>query len=808
MRSATRRHLRLLRPQYPTMTAPGRRPRWSPPERLNPSCSEMKGLAVSSLAHWCHRHRKLVLTGWAVLLVGLAAAVLSIGTAFTSATNLPNSESATAYSLLGTALPASTSTTTGTIAWHATGVAIDDPAVQRQVDTMLTKVRAVPGVALVVSPYTAAGAQQRNPGAGTAYARVVLARDSDVKPVAHLVAGFRTGTLDVTYGGTAFSQKPSPSHGMEAIGVLAALALLLLVFRSLWAAVLPIVTGVVGVGTSLLVVILGSHKLDLDSTSLTMGALIGLGVGIDYALFIVNRTRKALLAGASVPEAIAEAIDTSGRAVVFAGLTVVIALLGMFVVRLDVLTGMGRAAAVSVILTVLAAITLLPALLGCLGLRVLSQRQRDTLALGQTTRANRKPRHGLGWHWARLVQFLPKTMGTLALLVIIALASPVVAMRIGDSDASSDPAGSQTHQYFTMVSTAFGSGFDATLLLVAATPDPASATAFTTLVGNAKTVAHVAAVTPVTVSTDGTIAYATVVPTTSAQTRTTSDLVAHLRDRVIPRATHGTRLRVYVGGATATSIDLSDALMGRLPLYLGMVALLCFLLLAMAFRSVLVPLVGAITNLTTIMVGLGAITAIFQLGYGSQVFNVGSNAPVMYIVPVIIVGVICGLSMDYQVFLVSRMHEEWASTHDNRRAVKIGLSETAQVIATAATIMLAVFASFSFTGERIVSAIGIGLASAVLVDAFVVRLTLVPAIMTVLGQVNWSYPRWAEWITPRVSVEGSRAVSSTDADQARLIGDDHELGPVPCAEFGHGAVGVGLGGDRTDVELGRDVVVG
>ena len=744
-------------------------------------------MAVSTLAHWCYRHRKAVLAGWVFLLVGLAAAVLFAGSAFTSTTNLPDSESSTAYSLLAKVSPASTSTTTGTVAWHSTGVAVDDPSVRRQVEAMLTRVAAAPGVSAVISPYTTAGAQQINLRAQTAYARVVLADTADVTPIEDLVEASRTAALDIAYGGAAFSEKPGPSHGVEAIGVLAALVLLLLMFRSTWAAVLPIVTGVAGVATSLLLVVLGSHVVDLDSTSLTMGALIGLGVGIDYALFIVNRMRKSLLSGTSVPEALAAALDTSGRAVVFAGSTVIVALLGMVVVGLDVLTGMGRAAAVAVVFTVLAAITLLPALLGLLGYRVLSRRQRRALAeqvaagqvaagqvgagqvgVGQvapTTPGHhtrpRRPGRSPAWYWARLVQRLPRSAGVLALLVIVALASPVAVIRIGDSDASSDPAGSQTHRYDTLVSDAFGDGFDATLLLVASTPDTASATAFTSLVSRVKDVGHVAAVTAVTTSPDGGLAYAAVVPTTSAQTEETADLVAHLRGTVIPRAATGTHLRVYVGGSTATSLDLSEALLGRLPLYLGLVALLGFLLLAMAFRSVLVPLIGAVTNLTSIMVGLGAITAIFQLGYGSGLFRVGTGAPVMYIVPVIIVGVICGLSMDYQVFLVSRMHEEWVSSHDNRRAVRVGLSETAQVIATAAMIMLTVFASFSFTGERIVSAIGIGLASAVIVDAFVVRLTLVPAIMTLLGHRNWSYPRWAERITP-----GSRSRASAIPPQS------------------------------------------
>ena len=542
---------------------------------------------------------------------------------------------------------------------------------------------------------------------------------------------------------------------MEGVGLLAALVVLMLLFRSPWAAALPIITGITGVGTSLLVVMLASNVVTLADTSITMGALIGLGVGIDYALFIVNRHRKALLAGASIPDAIRIALNTSGRAVIFAGVTVIIALLGMFVVNLGALTGMSQAAAVTVLFTVAAAITLLPALLGILGHRVLSRRQRRTLLAGEDQRPAKGHRASLSTRWALLVQRAPRRLGALALLLLVLIASPVASMRVGAADASSDPAGSASRTYYDLMSPAFGEGVDAPLVLVARTPDAASTRAFATLVTDLSSVKNVAAVIPVPAQAAATaMGIATVIPATSAQTAATEDLVNSLRDTVIPAAEAGTGLQVYVGGTTATSIDLSQALMNKLPLYLGLIAVLGFLLLAMAFRSLLVPLVGALSNVATIFVGLGAITAIFQYGWGSSLLGVGSGAPVFYFVPVIIVGVMFGLSMDYQVFLVSRMHEEWTHTRDNDRAIRVGVSETGQVIAAAATIMLCVFASFSFGGERIVAAIGIGMAIAILVDAFVIRMTLMPALMKLIGDRNWYYPRWAERITPRLSVEG------------------------------------------------------
>lgn len=707
---------------------------------------------MSALARFCYGRRRLVVLAWVVALVGLAVAALGAGTAFRTATALPDSESSRAYALLAEAGAGSGDTARGTVVWRTDGVAVDDPAVRSDVEAMLDRIAGLPGVEGVVSPYSPEGAGQIDPGTSTAFATVTATGDADVDAVRAVTDAVASDTLEVAVGGQAFSELPEPSHGTEAIGIVAALVVLLLVFRSGWAAALPILTGVTGVGTSLLLVTLLAHVIDLDATSLTMGALIGLGVGIDYALFIVNRHRTALLAGASVPAALAQAVTTSGRAVVLAGLTVVVALLGMVVVDLDVLTGMGQAAAVTVLFTVAAAITLLPALLGMLGTRVLSRTQRAALAAGTLGAAPGRP--SLSARWALVLRKAPRRVAAAVLVLLIALATPALGMRVGNADATSDPEGSPTRQYADLMGPAFGEGVDATLVLVAEVPDAAARAAFTALAADLADVPGVAAVQAAPVQDGQTVAVAAVTPTTSAGAADTQDLVGRLRADVVPAAESGTGLQVLVGGETATNIDISEALMSRLPLYLGLVALLGFVLLAVAFRSVLVPLVGALTNLVTLAVGLGAITAIFQHGWGSQLLGVGSGAPIMYIVPVIVVGVMFGLAMDYQVFLVSRMHEEWTRTGDHTRAVRVGVAETGRVIATAATIMLAVFASFGFSGERIVSAIGIGLALAVVVDAFGVRLTLVPALMNLLGRRTWAYPRWADRITPHVSVEG------------------------------------------------------
>jgi RND superfamily putative drug exporter len=699
---------------------------------------------------------------WLIGLVTLAGLMASLGADFSDATELPNSESATAYRLMDqgrSGAPAAEDLQSGTIVWHTeNGLRIRDARVRADVSAALTRIGDLPGVESVISPYESAGRSQLNTAANTAFATVTIGKDTDPAPILAVADRLERAGLQVEAGGQAFTEQPAAGGPAEGLGVLVALLLLLLVFRSVPAALLPIVTGVAGVGASTLVVMLASHVITLSSTVITMGTLIGLGVGIDYALFIVNRHRKALMAGADVSAAIALAVNTSGRAVVFAGATVIVALLGMSVMGLSVLTGMAVSAAVTVLFTVLSAITLLPALLRALKLRVLSRRQRrqrsgtapdDVAPAGRPARAAR---------WAELVQNHPIPSAVAALVVLAVLAFPALSMRLGNADASSDPADSPGHAYFTTMSEGFGDGVDATLLLVAQTPDAAAAEAFTALVKDIATaVPNVAAASLNPGQSGNPITIATLTPTRSAQTEETADLVTDLRDRVIPPATAGTDLKVYVGGATASDIDLSNALLHKLPTYLILVTLLGFLLLVLAFRSLLVPLLGAVSNLATICVGLGVTTAIFQFGWGTGLLGVGTGAPIQDLTPVLLCGVVFGLSMDYQVFLVSRMHEEWSHFGDNRRAVRVGITETAGVVIAAATIMLAVFASFGFSGQRIVAAIGMGMAISVVVDAFVVRLILVPALMTLIGRANWYYPRTLGAITPHLSLESSAA---------------------------------------------------
>jgi RND superfamily putative drug exporter len=703
--------------------------------------------------------------------VVLGGIVGSAGSAFSDSTRLPASDSSTAYDMLAKGGSDAAKVKTGSIVWHSNSGSAVAQAARSTIAPMLRKVGAVDGEKMVVSPFTAAGADQVSGDQQTAYATVVFTSTSHANEAKDIAKAAGTDQLTVQIGGSAFT-KIEPGQISEIVGVLAALLVLLLVFRSIWAAVLPIMTGVAGVAVSSLGVILLSHVMTLSSVSPSLGALIGLGVGIDYALFLVNRHRKALRQGVDVPDAITTAMNTSGRAVFFAGATVVIALLGMLILQVGFLTGLAVAASVTVFLTVAAATTLLPALLAKIGLRVLRKSERGATPMlvpvdsERTSHVVATPT-GFWTRWATFVQRRPVVSGTVAIAVLAVLAAPALGLRLGAADASSDPTGTSTRSYYDTMATAFGRGFDAQLLLVAETPDAPSRAAWTTLTAELPGVKGVASIgAPVAISGNS-LYMMQVEPKTAAQDKATTDLVHSLRSGLVKRVESGTNLRVYVGGTTATNIDFANALTSKLPLFLVIIAGLGLLLLTLAFRSLLVPAIGAIGNLLTIAIALGATVALFQWGWGPSLFGIGGPAPLEYIVAILIVGVVFGLSMDYHVFLVSRMHEEWARAGDNRRAITLGVADTAGVIVTAATIMACVFAAFGFAGVRTISEFGVGLAVAVLADAFLLRMTVIPALMHLLGRRNWAIPGWLDRILPHVSVE------SPTVDSPMRVVDEH-----------------------------------
>lgn len=684
----------------------------------------------------------------------LIAGVATAGTNFHDSNQLPASDSATAFSLLAKAGKGdSANGQTGTIVWATKSGSATSKSTRAVVDPMLAKIEALKGVESVSTPFGHAGASQVSANQRVAYASVVFSSKGNADKAKTIALDAATSMVQVQVGGQEFDSQ-SPSETSDIFGVLAALLVLLLVFRSIRAAFLPIVTGVAGVVVSSVAVLLLSHVVALSSVSLSLGALIGLGVGIDYALLIVNRYIRALREGTEVQDAIVTSMDTSGRSVIFAGGTVIAALLGMLILGFGFLSGMGISAAITVLVTVAAATTLLPGMLVKAGVRVLPRSERKLWVAGQPLVIEGQAHAGFWDRWAKLVRRRPMAVGLVAVAVMLAVAVPVTSLRLGSADASSDPTGTTTRSFYDTMASGFGKGFEADLIVVAETPDQASRAAWTRLVHELPGVSDVQSVSSSSTLEGGQLATVTVVPKTAAQDAATANLVNTLRNDIIVRAESGTHLQVHVGGTTASDIDYANALISKLPLYLVIIAAIGFVLLTLALRSLVAPAIGVLSNLLTIGVALGATVALFEWGWGPSFLGIGGSAPVEYIVVMLIVGVIFGLSMDYQVFLLSRIREEWVRTGDNDRAVTVGVSQTGKVIATAAAIMFCVFASFGFSGLRISSEFGVGLAVAVLADAFLMRMTIVPAVTRALGRWNWMLPRWLDKVLPNISIDG------------------------------------------------------
>ncbi|MFF7789975.1 MMPL family transporter [Streptomyces sp. NPDC007991] len=709
---------------------------------------------MSPLARWCHRHRLAVVLVWVGLLLALGAGVGAAGSAFGNSPTSQDTDSAKATALLQQASN-SAAGKSGRVVWQVNGGEVTEPAAKQVMTRTLREIAEAPGVAEVTSPYTPLGKGQISKDGQTAYASVAFDReveDTQVDHVKEIATGPESGTLHIALNGQAFTVNPAPNPVADVMGIVLAFIVLLFVFRAVWVAALPIITAIVGVGTSAVTVILLSHVITLSDTTLTLGSLIGLGVGIDYALFIVNRHRTNLMAGMSVAESAAKALNTSGRAVVFAGLTVVVALLGMLTLNVGIINGMAIGAAITVTLTVLAAITLLPALLGMFGPRVLSRKERREVS--GWTRPRSSGRAGLWGRWAERVQARPKTLALVALAVLAALALPTLSLRLGASDDGNLPTTSTNRQAYDMIADGFGPGFNGPLVLAVQAPDAAGKAAERKLVTALEKVDGVASANSAPMKDGQTVGVVSVVPTTSPQSEATSDLIHHLRDDVIPQAEQGTSMKVYVGGVTASNDDFASVLMSKLPVFVLVIAALGFLLLTIAFRSLLIPAVGALLNILSIGVAFGAIVVVFQYGFGAGLLGLGAGGPIESFVPILVVGIMFGLSMDYQVFLVSRMREEWAHTGDGHRAVRVGQAETGKVIAVAATIMVCVFGSFVFGGMRVISEFGVSLAVAVAVDALLIRMIVVPALMHLCGRANWWLPRRLDKALPDVSVEG------------------------------------------------------
>jgi len=708
---------------------------------------------MPAIARWCFRHRFVVIAAWVLVLVGLGALSQAIKSDYNNSFSLPGTGSTTAQQLLAKAIPAQAGDS-DTIVWQVSHGTVRDATVSTRINNVLKQIATMPEVAAVVSPYGPRGAAQISRDGRTAYAIVDFAKQAnnlakaDITRVIDAAKAARAPGLNVQIGGQAIEQTEQTPLGVSStVGVLAAAVVLFIAFGSLLAMLLPIVTAIAGVGGGLMAIAPLTHTINVVDFAPILGALIGLGVGIDYALFIVTRHRRGLQSGLTPEQAAVKAIDTSGRAVLFAGSTVCIALLGILVLGVSFLNGLAVASALTVVFTVLAAVTLLPALLGVFGMRVLSRRQRRRLAAG----APAPGAAGMWARWANTIERRPAILAVAAAAVMLVLAIPVLSLRLGSSDQGNDPSSTTTRQAYDLLADGFGPGFNGPLLLVAQTSSPVDAAALRTLEAGLPKVADVTSVRQIAATTGTEVIQVT--PGTSPEAKATSDLISTLRNDSIPAAERGTTLRVYIGGVTATFADFATVVDAKLPWFILTIVGLSFLLLVVAFRSLLIPGTAAVMNLLAAAASFGVLTAFFQWGWGTDAFGLGTAGPVEAFLPVVTLAILFGLSMDYQVFLVSRMNEEWVHGRRNSGAVRTGQVETARVITAAATIMICVFLTFSFLGSRDVAEFGIGLAAAVALDAFILRTVLVPAAMHLFGNANWWLPRWLDRRLPHLAIE-------------------------------------------------------
>jgi putative drug exporter of the RND superfamily len=668
-----------------------------------------------------HRYRTIVV--WLAALVGVVILGGMVSSSADINDRLDGSDSQRAYDLAAAHMPSVSGLTTAVV--FKTNDLASTAAV-------IDEIRALPRIDHVDSPID--HPEQVGPG-GISFAAVSFMRngppseEDTAAAMKEIVAAHQSADLEIALGGEPFVNGEVPAT--EAIGLAAAVVILLIAFGSVVAMGLPIISALIGIGLSLSAIPLVSAVLPTADFTSTVAAMIGLGVGIDYALFMVTRYRAELHAGRDVESAIATAVRTSGRAIVFAGGTVVVSLLGLLLIGMDFLKGFAVASSLTVAIAVAAAITLVPALLAVIGRRI------DRLRIHRRGHVTTN-RDSLGRRWARIIQHHPVAAVVSGGAVLLLAGLPVLGMRLAISDQGNDPAGSTTRIAYDRLAEGFGPGVNGPLVVVV--EDPKATDAIVDTVKNTDGIAFVAE--PRT-STDGAISVFTAYPTTSPQSPATEQLVRDLRNE-LPSTVH-------IGGQTASGVDFSAFMAQRLPWFIGAVLLVSFLLLLAVFRSLLVPLKAVVLNLVSIGAAYGAMVAVFQWGWFSSVLNI-EPAPIEPWAPMMLFAIVFGLSMDYEVFLLSAVKERYDETRDNHAAVLDGLSTTARVITAAAAIMVCVFASFMVADLRSIKLIGFGLAAAVFIDATIVRLVMVPATMELLGRWNWWLPRRLQRALPSVNV--------------------------------------------------------
>jgi RND superfamily putative drug exporter len=716
------------------------------------------------LGEWCARHGVIVVVIWLIALGGLHALQNSFGGTYSDDFSLPGTQSYQGLQVLQKDAP-SVGGTASQIVMNDAGGPLT--GVQSQINQTVAALQKLPHVLSAQSPLPSSPGAPPT-GALSADGRIgYITVRFDTNPtsfehsyldgVDSAVAPLRAAGVDVEYGGP-LGELARPQGGelvSEGIGFAVAIVVLLVGFGSLIAAGLPLLTALIGVVVGLSCLSLLAAAFTFASVSPTLATMIGLGVGIDYALFLITRHRQLIMDGTPPAQAAGTAVATSGRAVLVSGTTVIIALAGLYVSRVSFIGKLGAAAAVTVVTAVLGAITLVPALLGLIGRRIDRISVRPPVAEGGSVSGGEV--HG-GWHrYARRVERRPWWFLAGGVVVIGILAIPLFSIRLGHIDDGADPTSFTDRRAFDLITTGFGPGANGPLTIVvdqAAVPSADRSALSADLTKALTGVPGAASISPLKTTGNGDALTATALSTGVPQAEVTTTLFNHLKDDVLPSAVAGTAAKTYVTGTTAAQLDFLDIISARLPLIIAVVVALAFLIILTVFRGLLVALKAAALNLLSIAASYGVVVAVFQWGWGGPALGVSGTVPIESYVPMMMFAIVFGLSMDYEVFLLSRVHEAWKRTGDSKDSVAHGLEITARVITCAALIMVSVFAAFILSHNIVVKMLGLGLAVSVLVDATIVRLLLVPAVMTLLGARAWWLPGWLDRILPHVDTEG------------------------------------------------------
>src|SRR4051812_30589975 len=718
---------------------------------------------MRTLAAWCHDRRRLVIGLWVAAFLILGALWGTAAGQFANTFNLPGTESQRTYDLLKTKFPQQ-SGDSGSVVFAVKDGKVLDAANRAPIERAIAEIKKSPEVLAVADPF--AKDAPVSPDGRITFAPIQFRHsggDVDVKVVKTMAENTLKldgqGGVQVALGGDTIHWSTAEQGGAgELIGILVA-ALVLFLTLGVVAMGLPLLNALFAMVVSLsLMGVVGTRVLDVVDWTPQLAAMIGIGVGIDYALLILNRFRLERGAGRDVREATLIAIDTSGRAVLFAGIVVVIAMLGMILLGISFLYGPAIGAALAVATTMVASLTLMPAIMGTrIGRRI--KKAKQTSADEET---------GFSARWSRFVADRPLPVAIVALAVLLALAAPALHMRLATSDASTYKSDDTTRIAYDRLKEGFGPGFNAPLLLAVELPKKGDTAPLQKISDALSKQDGIAQVLPPQVNAAGDTATMIAYPTTTPQDETTDETVRTARNVTLPPVAKETGARVSIGGTTASNIDFAKTIRDKLPLFIGVVVGLSLLLLAIVFRSILIPVKAGIFNLLSITGAFGVVTLIFQDGHGASLFG-GATGPIESFLPIMVFAVVFGLSMDYEVFLVSRMHEEWTHTKDAKYAVQHGLAMTGRVVTAAAIIMIAVFGAFAIGNERALAMMGVGFASAIFIDAFIIRLLLLPAVMHLAGPAMWWMPAWLDKRLPHLNIEPPEADAEMPADPEREV---------------------------------------